>query len=154
MQKDMDTKQTKKEEKMKARLTKRKYLIVSVCNGRNKKRQKQTWSHRGQVGFIVLLWRCSWCTGLQMVSGRWSVGRRETGQVTNKSNPSFSRIWEVETSSQFDHKVRLTLFIFSRMQGFPSWYPKLESERPEQRLRVDLLKRQTFFVISSSSSCR
>lgn len=47
-----------------------------------------------------------------------------------------------------------TLFIFSNTQGFPSEYPKLVSESPEQRLRKPLLKRQAFFDMSSVSSCR
>lgn len=49
--------------------------------------------------------------------------------------------------------VGFTLFIFSSTQGFPSEYPKLVSDRPEQRLSQSLLKRQATFVLSSVPFC-
>lgn len=58
------------------------------------------------------------------------------------------------TGRIYQTKEGVTLFIFSSTQGFPSEYPKLVSERPEQRLRKLLLKRQAFFVMSSVLSCK
>lgn len=51
-------------------------------------------------------------------------------------------------------KVGVTRFIFSSMQGFPSEYPKLVSDSPEQRLRAPLLKRHAFFVAFLLLSCK
>lgn len=133
-----------------------------------------------KCGKICLLLLCSWCRDPHEASGRWSM--RETGErvetvqtsccmcgtksEVNWINRSYCQqvtkgmeglselgvVWEGNQNHSL--KVDVTLFIFSRMQGFPSEYPKLLSDRPEQRLKMPLLKRQASFVMPSVSSCR
>ena len=89
---------------------------------------------------------CSWCRGPHGASGRWSVvgHKQKLAKSTRASRDGRAKRLN----------MGFTLFIFSSTQGFPSEYPKLVSERPEQRLNKSRLKRQASFVCSSVSSCK
>lgn len=165
--KKSDTEQTKRRKTMKDQHKKKllRLLWSSVfLHGRTKKENPHTQTSSTWSEHECLLLLCSWCRDPRGASGQWSArwgtqkrqtaGRdaRKGASNTFKSNASFGPGYRTRgEDSRFKRRVLIwaTLFIFSRMQGFPSEYPKVVSERPEHKLKELLLKRQTFFVFSS-----